>query len=73
MVSRNGINISGHYVVSIDAVPFNIPGMYFEFETFETSDRTVFYSYYFYNSTTIRHGVLISGYVEFIPTVVSSK
>ena len=29
--------------------------------------------YCFQNSTTIRHGVLFSGYVEFIPTAESSN
>ena len=31
MVSRKGQIFSGHYVVSINAMPFHIPGIYFEF------------------------------------------
>ena len=66
MATRKGINIFGHYVISINAMPFctiyskNMKG------------RTESYFILFFNSTTMRHGVLISGYVEFIPTVVSS-
>ena len=30
MTTRKGLNISGHYVVSINAMPFYIYNMYFE-------------------------------------------
>ena len=41
MASRKGIYISGHYVVSINAMPFHI--WYFFF--FERSDKIVFVFY----------------------------
>ena len=42
MASRKRINISGHYVVSINIMPLHILRMYFEFLKIELSDRIIF-------------------------------
>ena len=63
MVSRKGINISVHYVVSINAMPFHICTLISQ----KLKRRTELYFILFLKLTTIRHGVFISGYVEFIP------
>ena len=73
MVTRKGINIFGHYVVSMnDICLFHIQCTYFY--TKKIKGRTESYFILFSNSMTIRHGVLILGYyVKFIPTAVSSN
>ena len=66
MASRKGIHISGHYVISINAT---VPGMPFHIRTLNSKKmkgRTESYFVLFY-------GILVSGYVKFIPTAVSSN
>ena len=69
MASRKGVHISGHYMVSINAMPFHTCTL----NSKKMEDRTESYLIMFTNSTTIRHGVSFSGYVDFIPTAVSSN
>ena len=65
MATRNGIHISGHYVVSINAICIFVYVLCILKHFKVGQNRTL---YCFKNSTTIRHDVLISGYVESIPT-----
>ena len=71
MTTRKGINISGHYVVSINAIYLFI----YVLCTIkvERLDRNVFYIGFKTQRPSDTHGVLISGNVEFIPTAVSSN
>ena len=69
MATRKSINNSGHYVVSINSMPFHICNL----NSKKTKGRAESYYIYFFDSTTIQHGVLISSYyVKFIPTAISS-
>ena len=69
MARRTGINISGHYyVVSINVMPFPI----YTLNSKKLKGRKELY-FLFFNSPAIRQGVLTSGYVDFIPTAVSSN
>ena len=68
MASRKGIHFSGHYVVSINAMPFHICTS----NSKKLKGRTESYFVLFYKLNAIRHGVLISGYIELIPTAVRS-
>ena len=67
MAIRKDIHISEHYVVSINAMPFYICTL----NSKKLKGQTLLYFIYFLKSTTTRHGVLVSSYVEFIPTAVS--
>ena len=70
MASKTGINISGHYIVSLTAMFFRICTL--NSRTLKGQTRQN-YIVCFQNSTTMRHDVLISDYVIFIPTAVSSN
>ena len=71
MVRRTSIYISGHYVASINALAFHICTL----NSKKISDRIVVYIYIciYIKPTTIRHGVLTSVYLDFIPTIVISN
>ena len=70
MVAIKGLNISGHYILPINTVPFHICIL----NSKKSRGRTKSYFVLFLtHSTTIRHGVLISGYVDFVSTTVSSN
>ena len=69
MASRTGKNISGHYIVLISTMSFHICAL----SSKNLKGRTESYLILFQNSTTTRHDVLVSGYVESIPTAVSSN
>ena len=70
MASKTGVNIYGNYVVSVNAMLFCI---ICTVNSDKLKSRTESYFTLFLNSTTIRHGVLISGCDEFIPTAVRSN
>ena len=71
MATRKGTNISGHYVVSINAMICLI--IYVPLNSKKMKGRTESYFKLFLKLNDHRHGVLISGYVEVIPTAVSSN
>ena len=70
MATRKGIDISGTYVVHHKLYAFFIYILCILNNRKVVQNRNLCC---FFKSTTIRHGVLISGYVEFIPTTVSSN
>ena len=67
MATRKGIHISGNYAARHKLYAFfnRVPVLIF----FERSHKIALYIHIL-KSTTIRHGVLLSGYVELIPTAV---
>ena len=54
MTTRKGLNISGHYVVSINAMPFIY--IICTLNNKKMEGPTQSYFIYFLNPTTIRHG-----------------
>ena len=68
--NQKGIHIYGIYVVHHKLYAFFIYVLCI-FKNWKVGQNRILYC--FQNSTTIRHGVLISGYVELIPTAVSSN
>ena len=70
MATRKGIDISGTYDYTINCLPFFMYVLCIMEKSTVGQNRILFY---FLNSTTIRHGILFSGHVEFIPTAVGSE
>ena len=68
MTTRKGINISGHYVVSINARPFHICSL--NSEKFKGWTESYFIPGIVLKTQRLSDTVF---YVEFIPTAVSSN
>ena len=69
MASRKGINISGRYVVLINAMPLHICTL----NSIKLKGWTESYFVLLLKPNDYPTRCLISGYVEFIPTTVSSN
>ena len=68
MATRKGINISGHYIVSINDMPFHVCTLYSK--NGKVGQTCILYC--FLPQRPSDTGFLISGYAELIPMVVSS-